>query len=890
MAVDVVVPGGLLFSHSRPRAGGTHVVGNGHINLRSGFFVLLLGLGALCVVRTLHAILPAPVRSSRAGASKSTRGNSRLNADAARAAPIKFAEINQRQGYGKHNVRQGDAATLLHKLREEMEAGSAQRRVWRTTLADTGVRRAARAQACLETASRTRLPTIWPIPRAMRRAGVDELPLRDASSGVDIDGEAGVCVAVSRVSIRYVPASLELSLDGKPAPRLSRDDATALVFGQTLAAAPPPGSAQTPSLACGAGTLEVLVRRVANANDTKRWPDGAYELAVRATVLDQDDANDASNEAVARASVAVADHRGLVYAMQTLAQLIEPPVAEDSNATSAAAAAAADGDQKSRAQHHHHHHHHQRSSMPSCAPASVLRALPLTVSDAPVWRHRGISVTNACSSAYSTKRLATLVQLASALKLNVLHVHLTNDNGYRIPHTHDSSGSRLPHDTGSCSFDALRSLGETAAKLGVSVVPGMEVPGQASSWGRLLASQCPLTLAGGSPLRMEKNDVHMAVAGAMKALLKAFPRAASLHMGGDPGERACWERAARLYGDGNLPRAKYLANVRSFSDAARAALKELASGADAASLARRAGMSLNDFLSLAERSSAHEKWRRRGASEASALYRSSLYHFYRLLYSATLPSIKMKASDMHHWEAILSSDNTGGYSFPRGGIGPVVHARDASSLDGSVAEAAMRGFRVVSSVGWNMNTVEAPLGCSTWFECYQNSLRHGYRGHAILPQPQRVVAQMLGGEVGIVDTTLGDALAPTVLAKIVAASERLWRDPPLASCDADSVRERLDVMAAHMRLVQGIDISGSSSLDIPSNVSALEQHPCRMGKAWWDDVISSASTTKSPQPPPPPPPPFPRASVQSRLQAFACLLFCASAFTALLTRGCRVSR
>ena len=773
--------------------------------------------------------------------------------------------------------RRREAAAALGRLRAKAEESKAVQ--WLPT---------AQPSACSASAQQRRLPTVWPMPRALRRGGVNELPLRahstaDEQSAGATDERAPTCVPVAKVEVRYVPPSLVLNLDGNTIPRLMNSDASALVLG---AAGP----------ACGdGGTLEVIVRRasVVITNGTRQRPDGAYELNVREVELDSDAVGASADAVVARAEVTVEGHRGLVYALQTLAQLVEPGEPHGDNATAKS---------HSHHSHHRHDHHHPSASDESPCTPPVLRALPLTVSDAPVWRHRGISVLGACGgSAGAIARLNSIVKFASAAKLNVVHLHLTDEYTFGIPVDSGSNAGQLPRNAAGCSLDALKSLAAEAARLGVSLVPGIEVPGRAASWGKRLASRCqrePSTVDPlGSPLRLESGAAHAAVREALRLLMRAFPRAPWIHVGGEPGGAKCWAQGARLGSVDTLPRARRSAAdhaVPLLAYRALATLEAQGSESDPGTLAARAGMPLGLFVDLAERSTTHAAMRERAKRQADTLYQASLYHFYRLLYTSTLPSLGLKPSQVHHWDAVLAPAHTGGYALPRSASGPVMHI--ARPL-GTAAEGAALRHRLLASAGWHLDAPSGPLGCATWFECYQNSLRHGRGGHAVLPHSASVLSQTLGGAVRIVENPgLGDDVSyePAVLTKALAASERMWRDPPLPDCDADSVRDRLDAMAGRLRALHGLAVAPALSLDKPLDVGLLEQPPCRMGSAWWAARGHEGAVAESaPEPPDGASAeaaagPAASTPLASRLWAFACLMLVASGILGVLTLGCRV--
>lgn len=121
------------------------------------------------------------------------------------------------------------------------------------------------------------------------------------------------------------------------------------------------------------------------------------------------------------------------------------------------------------------------------ADGGVVSVPAVEVEDAPRYRWRGLSV-DVARHFLPPDDLAAIVDLAAGYKLNVLHVHLTDDQGWRIdlpsrPELVErSSGTAVDGDPGGYYTAAdWASLVGHAASRGVVVVPEIDVPGHVNA-------------------------------------------------------------------------------------------------------------------------------------------------------------------------------------------------------------------------------------------------------------------------------------------------------------------------------------------------------------------------------------------------------------------------
>lgn len=150
--------------------------------------------------------------------------------------------------------------------------------------------------------------------------------------------------------------------------------------------------------------------------------------------------------------------------------------------------------------------------------------------------------------------LPTLCQLLDAMayaKLNVLHLHLTDDQAFRF------RSEAFPELCAAQGFDAreLAQLVEHAADRGIRVVPELDVPGHTTSW---LVAHPEWSASGARSVEESTrfgvhedgldptNDAAMAAIAVMfQELAEVFPDQ-FMHMGGDEVHPEAWRRSPRI--------------------------------------------------------------------------------------------------------------------------------------------------------------------------------------------------------------------------------------------------------------------------------------------------------------------------------------------------------
>ncbi len=102
--------------------------------------------------------------------------------------------------------------------------------------------------------------------------------------------------------------------------------------------------------------------------------------------------------------------------------------------------------------------------------------------DAPRYAWRGLSL-DLARAFFTVAEIRRVIDLLELYKLNVLHLHLTDDQAWRLPMGRPAT--RPEHDAAFYSSEDLRALADYAADRFVTVVPEVDTPGHAAALVRL---------------------------------------------------------------------------------------------------------------------------------------------------------------------------------------------------------------------------------------------------------------------------------------------------------------------------------------------------------------------------------------------------------------------
>lgn len=247
-----------------------------------------------------------------------------------------------------------------------------------------------------------------------------------------------------------------------------------------------------------------LVRDAAIAGDE------AYRLTVTATGI----------------RIAASGDRGLLYGAMTLAQLLSP----------------------------------------DRAFGKPVKVDAVTIEDAPRFAWRGLMI-DTTRHFITLDAIRTIVDQMASVKLNTLHLHLTDDQGWRFevkryPKLTDVGAWRTPPSSGGTpgarvggfyTQDELKQLVAYAAERGITIVPEIDLPGHAQA---LVAAYPELGVLGDRPevspdwginpylLNPGPKGVEF-VKNVLDELIAVFP-GTYIHLGGDEAVKDQWERSPEV--------------------------------------------------------------------------------------------------------------------------------------------------------------------------------------------------------------------------------------------------------------------------------------------------------------------------------------------------------
>lgn len=196
------------------------------------------------------------------------------------------------------------------------------------------------------------------------------------------------------------------------------------------------------------------------------------------------------------------------------------------------------------------------------AVPDVPRVPALVVADAPRFGWRGLSL-DLARRFHGMPTLRAVVDVMASLKLNVLHLHLTDDQGWRLeipsrPALTERSGSTAV-EGGPAGFLTVAEYGELvehAAARGITVVPELDLPGHVNAalhaYGELTPSGEPAPAYDGIDVGFSRLDADLPATGPfvrdVLGDLLAMTPGPCLHIGGDEAYATDPAEYARLVG------------------------------------------------------------------------------------------------------------------------------------------------------------------------------------------------------------------------------------------------------------------------------------------------------------------------------------------------------
>ncbi|MDT7687542.1 MAG: hexosaminidase [Acidobacteriota bacterium] len=177
----------------------------------------------------------------------------------------------------------------------------------------------------------------------------------------------------------------------------------------------------------------------------------------------------------------------------------------------------------------------------------------VSIHDAPRFRWRGLLI-DVGRHFEPVEVLKRNLDAMAAVKLNVFHWHLTEDQGFRIESKKFPRLHRMGSDGLFYTQDEARDIIAYARERGIRVVPEFDIPGHSTAWlvgyPEMGSAPGPYTIERGAgifepaldPTREEVYKFLDAFLGEMAAL---FPDA-YMHIGGDENEGKQWDRNPRI--------------------------------------------------------------------------------------------------------------------------------------------------------------------------------------------------------------------------------------------------------------------------------------------------------------------------------------------------------
>jgi hexosaminidase len=190
----------------------------------------------------------------------------------------------------------------------------------------------------------------------------------------------------------------------------------------------------------------------------------------------------------------------------------------------------------------------------------------VTIADAPRFAWRGVMIDTA-RHFQPIESIYAVVDRMVEVKLNTLHLHLTDDQGWRFevkryPELTRTGAWRLPPDTGGgpgpkvggfYTQDELKKLVAYATQRGVTIVPEIDLPGHAQA---LVAAYPEVGVLGDKPAVSHDWGVNpwlfnpapegiAFVRNVLDELMEVFP-STFIHLGGDEAVKDQWERSPQV--------------------------------------------------------------------------------------------------------------------------------------------------------------------------------------------------------------------------------------------------------------------------------------------------------------------------------------------------------
>ncbi|MBS1908140.1 MAG: family 20 glycosylhydrolase [Actinobacteria bacterium] len=170
-----------------------------------------------------------------------------------------------------------------------------------------------------------------------------------------------------------------------------------------------------------------------------------------------------------------------------------------------------------------------------------------TIIDGPRFAWRGLSF-DVARTFHGPETVRRVIDMCSRHKLNVLHLHLTDDQGWRVEvpsrpelTTIGAAGALGDRPGGYFTISEMQGLAEYAAARFVTLVPEIDMPGHTGAIFRAYPELAPIDATSGDAatgfaigtLDPERPGTWTFVEDVLDAVIAQFPHSAYVHVGGD---------------------------------------------------------------------------------------------------------------------------------------------------------------------------------------------------------------------------------------------------------------------------------------------------------------------------------------------------------------------
>jgi hexosaminidase len=207
---------------------------------------------------------------------------------------------------------------------------------------------------------------------------------------------------------------------------------------------------------------------------------------------------------------------------------------------------------------------------------AVGKTLPgVLIADSPRFVWRGLMI-DAARHFISVPTILRTLDAMALVKLNVLHLHLTDDQAFRFASRAFPELAQLGSDGNYFSADDIGDIVSHAAELGIRVVPELDVPGHTTSWlaahpewATVQEQRPPSTHFGVHPACLDptRDEVYVALGKVFDDITRLFPDR-FVHIGGDEVHPKWWRESEsvqaymRAHGIADLESLQALFNER----------------------------------------------------------------------------------------------------------------------------------------------------------------------------------------------------------------------------------------------------------------------------------------------------------------------------------------